>query len=353
MKKMRLPNGFGQISRIRNKRLRNQFRAMVTVGNTPEGYKRKIIGYFPTYNDAYKSLIEYHDKPVGEYNPTLQKLFDEWFPDACAENGWSETYSKGLKTTFEKIASKDLPINTINANQLRQDILSDTILPTRKAIAKIVLNSIYNYAIAQDIVTSNPISSIKLPKSVKKQIKDNHKEKVAFTLDELKVIKSTDSTFADALLYNVYSGWRSAELVSIKKIDVNLAMGYIVGGCKTDYGKNRIVPIHPYIRPIVERYMKTEGELLFGFKTPLQYAYLFKALSTTLGKHHSTHDCRKTFISFAKASHIDEYALKRIVGHSIADLTESVYTERPIAWLIDEMKKVKILDESEEKRAII
>ena len=36
-KRRRLPNGFGQISEIKNRNLRNPFRAMVTVGKTPDG----------------------------------------------------------------------------------------------------------------------------------------------------------------------------------------------------------------------------------------------------------------------------------------------------------------------------
>ena len=36
-KRKRLPNGFGQISQIKNRNLRNPYRAMVTVGKTSTG----------------------------------------------------------------------------------------------------------------------------------------------------------------------------------------------------------------------------------------------------------------------------------------------------------------------------
>ena len=36
------------------------------------------------------------------------------------------------------------------------------------------------------------------------------------------------------------------------------------------------------------------------------------------------------------------YPLKRIVGHSIQDVTESVYTERSVDWLHEELKKIKL-----------
>ena len=42
----------------------------------------------------------------------------------------------------------------------------------------------------------------------------------------------------------------------------------------------------------------------------------------------------------AKKYDMDEYAIKRIVGHYIKDLAERVYTERNIEWLQNEIKKI-------------
>ena len=66
-KRRRLPNGFGQISEIKNRNLRNPFRAMVTVGKTSDGRPickpLKPESYFATYNDAYAALVEYNKNP--------------------------------------------------------------------------------------------------------------------------------------------------------------------------------------------------------------------------------------------------------------------------------------------------
>lgn len=40
-------------------------------------------------------------------------------------------------------------------------------------------------------------------------------------------------------------------------------------------------------------------------------------------------------------SNLDEYAIKRLVGHSIEDLTERVYTERDFEWFRTELEKIK------------
>lgn len=47
------------------------------------------------------------------------------------------------------------------------------------------------------------------------------------------------------------------------------------------------------------------------------------------------------FVTMAKKYGIDEYAIKYIVGHSITDITEKVYTQREINWLKEEIEKIK------------
>ena len=42
----------------------------------------------------------------------------------------------------------------------------------------------------------------------------------------------------------------------------------------------------------------------------------------------------------AKKRGVDEYAIKYIVGHTISDITERVYTDRNIEWLKSEIQKI-------------
>ena len=61
----------------------------------------------------------------------------------------------------------------------------------------------------------------------------------------------------------------------------------------------------------------------------------------SLNSDHRAHDPRKQFITMAKKFKVDEYAIKRIVGHEINDVTEKVYTQRDLAWLKSEIEKIK------------
>ena len=85
-KRRRLPNGFGQISEIKGRNLRNPFRAMVTVGKDKNGKPickpLKPESYFPTYNDAYTALVEFNKNPYDlEPSITVKELYYKWTPE--------------------------------------------------------------------------------------------------------------------------------------------------------------------------------------------------------------------------------------------------------------------------------
>ena len=53
-----------------------------------------------------------------------------------------------------------------------------------------------------------------------------------------------------------------------------------------------------------------------------------------------SHDPRMTFITAAKKAEVDEYTIKKLVGHKINDVTEAAYTDRDLEWLRSEMEKI-------------
>ena len=71
-----------------------------------------------------------------------------------------------------------------------------------------------------------------------------------------------------------------------------------------------------------------------------KYRSRFNKVMKRLNLKHYPHETRHTFITQAKACAVDEYILKLIVGHAIADITEKVYTHRTIEQLKNEMKKI-------------
>lgn len=130
--------------------------------------------------------------------------------------------------------------------------------------------------------------------------------------------------------------------------------GYMIGGMKTEAGKDRIIPIHPRIRKYVKKYLdeaiKLGSKYVFNvlnrsdyFLSYFAYQNMFYRIRDELGLNpdHRPHDGRKHFITKAKEYNVDEYAIKYVVGHKIDDLTERVYTSRKIDWLKSEIEKIK------------
>jgi len=159
------------------------------------------------------------------------------------------------------------------------------------------------------------------------------------------------------ILYACYSGWRPSELINLKVENVNLEDNYIRGGIKTEAGKNRLVPIHPLVKNIVKKYyneaISANSDFLFNDISKekgigLSYDQYLSRFNKVIKKlkfdgHLTPHSTRHTFITKAKSLNVNmnEYILKKIVGHKIEDMTEKVYTHREIEELVTEMNKIK------------
>lgn len=74
-----------------------------------------------------------------------------------------------------------------------------------------------------------------------------------------------------------------------------------------------------------------------------RYSRQFNKMRDTLGldPRHRPHDGRVQFVTMAKKAGLDEYVIKKIVGHYIDDVTEKSYTKRDIEWIRSEIEKIK------------
>ena len=187
------------------------------------------------------------------------------------------------------------------------------------------------------------------------EIRDKAKH-IPYTEEEMALLWANVGKYPDIdlILIQCYSGWRPRELCYLRRDDVNLNARTFTGGLKTNAGKNRIVPIHPRIFDLVQaRYQKSvelgspylcsyfaKGKVRQVRYTRYWMHYQNILTALNLNPEHKPHDGRKHFITMAKKYDMDEYAIKRIVGHYIKDLAERIYTERNIEWLQNEIKKI-------------
>lgn len=369
----RLPNGFGQITEIKGKGLRKPFRAMVTVGKNEYGKPicrlLKPVSYFATYNEAYEALVEYNRSPYDlDETITVGDLYPKWFERyklGVAEQslGWCQS-AWNYCTPIKNIPVKDVRVRHVKEcvehgysfdGNIRKDVPS-----TIRKNVKFMLNMLMDYALEYDLTDKNYARIYVMPKYISKEISQNRSEHISFTDEEMKILWNNLYIVknVDMVLIQCYTGLRPMELCSIKLENVYLDDGYIIGGMKTDAGKDRVIPIHSSILDLVRNRYNDAKLLKLDYlftglrKQTMQIsrfnydmykdAFYFVRNSLGLSSKHKPHDPRKQFVTMAKKYNVNEYALKRIVGHSITDLTEKVYTDRDISWLKTEMEKIKV-----------
>lgn len=373
-KRKRLPNGFGTISKLKNKNLRRPFRAQVCVGKNFYGkpiYKSlKPQSSFETYNDAYAALMEYHKNPYDlDSDLTVEQLYEKW----------SEEYFKALSSSSSERTVKSawnycssiygMRAKDLRARHIKGCMEDGTYIvngkekhasPTTKTKIKSLFNLMLDYALEYELVDKNYARTFKLTDDIIKDVEEEKKDHIDFTDEEMKKLWNHlyDTDYVDVILIQCYSGWRPQELGLIELKNIDLENWFFVGGMKTDAGKDRLVPIHPKIRDLVKyRYqeaMDLGSDYLINCTdtkthrsnmklTYDKYRHRFEKIvnKLKLNPDHRAHDGRIQFATMAGDAKMNEYAVKRIMGHKIKDITENTYTKRKKEWLMEEILKIK------------
>ncbi|MBP3854572.1 MAG: tyrosine-type recombinase/integrase [Ruminiclostridium sp.] len=367
-KRMRLPNGFGQISEIRGRNLRNPFRVMITVGKDENGRPvckpLKPRAYFPTYNEAYAALVEYNRTPYDiEADITVKQLYEIWFAE-YEKSISSVTSIRQTKAAWEYCSEiYDMRVKALRPRHIKKCMEEGTAMfrgktrhapPMLQSRIKTLFNLMLDYAVEYEITDINHARSFKLSDDVLKEITTVKRSHIIYTDDEMRVLwEYTHNIFVCMVLVQCYSGWRPQELLTLKVEDVDIENLTFRGGLKTESGRNRVVPIHSRISGIVRRtyeessargcvylFARANSEAL-----PITYMQFFRAFSAIIdnigiSSDHRLHDGRTHFVTAAKKYGVDEYAIKYIVGHKISDITESVYTKRGPEWLREQIEKI-------------
>ena len=365
-KYQRLPNGFGQITELKRPGLRNRFRAMVSEGKTEYGKPiQKLLrpkAYFPTYKDAYEALLEYHRNPYDlSKDLTIKEVYEKWLAEY---KGNQVPYTSAWQYCgiLYNMKARDIRARHIKGcinNGVKYKDEKEIPVPlSAKPRIKQLFTLILDYALEYEIVDKNYARTFKLPEEISIEIEENKEHHIAFTDEEMEKLWSNQSVpLVDTILFQCYTGWRPQELCELKISNVNLEDHYIVGGMKTKAGKERTVPIHPKAQAIAQKYydlaQQYRSEYLFNVPNkwhseqiiPLKYDRYYKDFKNIieqlgLDPNHKPHDPRKQFVTMAKKAKVDIYAIKRIVGHRITDITEETYTQRDITWLYEEVCKI-------------
>lgn len=344
---MKLPNGYGCIRKLTGKR-RKPYHVSKKVGDVYDDKTMKIksvyvtIGYCATKTEALQMLADYHKEPYSLERPdiTFKEVYEEWYDSRA------DALSDSRKAAFRSVYKYYEPILGREFRTLKTRDFEEIIegMPrTTKVLGKDLLSQLYKHALRYEYCAKDYSKMINVKTDLSPQ-----SEKSVFTKEEIdRLWTLKDNTIVQMALFALYSGVRPAELFMITVNDVFIEDRYIVTGVKTENGKNRKVPIHKDVYNLVKEAYRSavENSQTYLFENPfnhnkythMSFPHKFRAVC---GENHTPYDTRHSFITYAKRSNINEYLLKRIVGHSIADLTERVYTHVEVSELIAEMDKV-------------
>ena len=114
----------------------------------------------------------------------------------------------------------------------------------------------------------------------------------------------------------------------------------MIGGSKTKSGKNRIIPIHEKIVPLIENRLKNNSSYLIASTRDTSFTYAsFKErwdkMINKIGLNYLPYDCRHSCATRLDNVKANKICIKLILGHKIQDITDGVYTHKNINQLVE------------------
>ena len=332
-KRMRLPNGIGSVHHINDgKARRRPYRARVPSHvefdkDTGKATQKYItIGYFEKEADAIEALFEYRKSPytLEASTCTFADVFEMWkaekYPD-ISQSG-QRGYNSAFKNSAPLHKMKMRDIGAFHLENIMNTIQGGYQVQTR---LKTFWGQLFKYSEKHNITQKNYSDFVKTRDS------DPGTKRTAIPPeDRAKFWAAIDAGDADAELAMIlfYTGMRPSELLEMKKENVDLDSRIMIGGLKTEAGKNRRIPIHRCILPFVKRLMETQGDLLVTRKHKgiLYNAFLYSHWNPLMKRLnldvYTPHYGRHTCATMLREAGVEEDIRKLILGHKSADITD-------------------------------
>lgn len=342
---MKLQNGFGSVWKTKEKR-RRPYRVRAVIGWNDKGNPiYKELGYVENYPKGIERLELYHNSPymIDNEKITFNDVYKLW-----SEKKYpllSKSAIEGYKNAYRYCDDLyNVPFKDIKVPIIQKTVdKADGRLATQKKI-KGLIGLLFDYAMANDIVNKKYSDYVILGEQKEKIIRTPFSEEEILLLWESADVLD----FADTILILIYTGMRINELLSMEIKNIYLDENYMVGGSKTTAGKNRVIPIHKRIKPLIERRLKNNTSDYLIKNTAnhkIDYTnYLGRNWATvmeTLNMQHKPHDTRHTFATRMDDAGANKLCIKLIMGHAIPDVTDGIYTHKTIQKLLEAVNLLK------------
>ncbi|XGU48048.1 tyrosine-type recombinase/integrase [Fusobacterium necrophorum subsp. funduliforme] len=343
---MKNPNGMGTVYRLKGNR-RKAWVASKTIKweikNGKVTQERIVIGTYSTKMEAMQALARCDiEKKLREKEViSFREIFDKWFQsrkDKLSERTL-QVYISMYNVHLEQLSDE-------NFKELKyeewQEFINSVSSKTSAHLIKAILKGIYSYAMKMEIVDRDYSNLIEIGKAERKV----HRR--VFTEEEIKILwKHTKDKYVKGTIILLFTGLRIGELLKVEKEKVFYEERYFITGSKTTTGKNRIIPIHNEILPIIKELLETDGKYLIGDENGKKIKYddfrkHFNKFLKEFGiEEHTLQDTRHTFISMMDTIGANKVIMTKIVGHKHVETSEKVYTHKKKEQLVSEVNKLK------------
>lgn len=343
---MKRANGTGSVTKLSENR-RNRYAVRVSYLAREGLWKQKYLSYHRTAREAQNALDKYLASSVApaELATTWGDVYAQWSAKKYAKAGAASVAS--YKASWKRLSAlKEKEMFRVTLDDLQRIIDQDEADGLSKSSInndRILMSALYKYAMERDIVEKDYSAFVELP-SVGAKL-----EKGAFDdlqMAKLEQLAKNGYPWADTALILCYTGFRISELLGLTRFSYHPEGDYLQGGLKTAAGKNRIVPVHPKIKPYLMQWLAKGGDTIIceddgaPVKPDRYRNSYFAPIAAELGIPQATpHWCRHTAASRMKLAGVDDLAIRRILGHSDKGVTEH-YTHVDVDFLRQELHKV-------------
>lgn len=258
-------------------------------------------------------------------NKKMYDLKGSDYEDVIVEAKKKRRYKKRTKEELEKMK----PSERERYAQLEAQPEEPLGFDGKKDIKELV-TVLCKEAMKDDIIPQNYGELIRIVSDEKKGIKRAKKKNL--TQSDIDLIKEHDDDItAKIILIYTYSGMRLNELLKMPKSNVKWDRKVMIGGSKTEAGRNRTIPILPTIEKYIKFFYEEapENEMLItknGKAISGDYfrRHMFYPLLDKLGIERkeaeknilTPHRTRHTFVQQAVENEMDPEALTKIAGYS-------------------------------------
>lgn len=351
--------------------------------STVLGY-RENLGNYATKKEAEAALSAYQAAPSKFFGITLAELHERWLQSKGYEK-LSDSSKSGYKTAWNKLK----PLHNARFKDLRsydfQRIIdyyegehhergangelkyidkngktTMKVTPKPKMCAGLKYSALhtiaclasllYKFAMRDDIVSKNYAQYIELPEK-------NEVNATAFTDTQLELIRqhSGKVPYCDYVYALCYLNFRVTEFLGLtadclqhEMLDTGKTVWYFVAGMKTEAGKNRIVPVHPNVLPIVRKCIARRGKTVFcredgaamnkdSFREQCFYPVM-DALG--LGREYKPHSCRRTYATRMSAAGARSENIATLMGHASFEVDKRHYIKQELKTLYEDVTKM-------------